>query len=164
MWLYNNHSLNSYPWGFTKNGTYCGGGTQENVFSQPFSHFFRPTTTVFEGFKFSLVAKDIVLCLMFLLSSFNTVHSAFRDRVGFPWVATPKYAPETRDVAQKPAAGAGDTVQQCYLQSEGKVNSTDMESTDIQLQAPAKPQGQPQPAAVSLVQRRKYKTKSSMSG
>lgn len=80
-----------------------------------------------------VAAKDIVLCLMFLLSLFNIVHSAFRDRVGWPWVATPKYAPETRDGAQKRSAGAGGTAQQHHLQTEGKVNSTAVESTDIQL-------------------------------
>lgn len=61
----NYHSLSSYPWGFTKNGTYCRGGTQGYVFSQPFSHFFRPTTTVFEGFKFPLAAKGIIQFLIF---------------------------------------------------------------------------------------------------
>lgn len=81
---------------------------------------------------------------MDLLSLFKTVHSAFRDRVGLPWVATPKSAPETWDAAQKPAAGAGDAAQQHHLQSEGKVNSTAVESTDnTTAQAPAKPQGQP---------------------
>lgn len=64
--------------------------------------------------------------------------------MGLPWVATPKSAPETWDVAQKSAAGAGDAAQQHHLQSEGKVNSTAAESTDsTTVQAPAKPQGQP---------------------
>lgn len=52
--------------------------TQRGVFCQ---HFFRPTMTAFEGFKFPLNAKDTIFLLMFLLSLFNTVYSAFKDRM-----------------------------------------------------------------------------------
>lgn len=152
MWVYNYYSLRSCPWGFTNNGTYFGGGTQGAVFSQSFTHFFRPTTTAFERFKFPLNAKDTILLLMFLLSLINTVHLAFTETVKLPWVATPKSAPETRDAVQKPAAGARDAAQQHHLQSEGKVDSAAEEPTDVTaVQAPNKPEGHPQPAAVTPV-------------
>lgn len=89
---------------------------------------------------------------MFLLSLINTVHLAFTETVKLPWVATPKSAPETRDAVQKPAAGARDAAQQHHLQSEGKVDSAAEEPTDITaVQAPNKPEGHPQPAAVTPV-------------
>lgn len=50
---------------------------------------------------------------------------------------------------------------QHHLQSEGKVDGAVVEPMDVMaVQAPAKPQGQPQPAVVAPVQRRKYKAKS----
>lgn len=89
---------------------------------------------------------------MFLLSLFNMVHLAFRERVKLPRVPIPKSASETRDAAQKPGAGARDTAQQHQLWSEGKLPSAAVEQTGVTaIQAPDKPEGQPQPAAITPV-------------
>lgn len=75
---------------------------------------------------------------------------AFRERVKLPWVATPESAPDRRDVAQKPAAGARDTPQQHHLQSEGEVGNTAVQLIDVMATpAPDKPEGQPQAAAIT---------------
>lgn len=80
------------------------------IFSQPFTHFFGPTTTASEELKFPLEVKDIIYFFMFLLCLFSKVHSPFRDRVRLPCLTAPK-----------PATEVGDIAQQNHLQSEGIV-------------------------------------------
>ncbi|XP_005042583.1 PREDICTED: uncharacterized protein LOC101816049 [Ficedula albicollis] len=94
-WIQSYHTLTVCFWGYFNNGTFCEEMTAGEIFSQPFTQFFRSIPPVFKGFIVSLNANYIIqwlglLCLFYL---------ALRDNGRLTWITTLISTPGNRDTA-----------------------------------------------------------------
>lgn len=156
------------------------------TFSQPFIQLFAPTPVIFERLKSALNANDTIQWLVLLI---GLLYLAFRDKGGLTWITTLTPLPENKDAAIEPdpaphptsemnqpdwmgvlvkevgqllreyISPAGEKPSPCP--NEGESDGPAVEPMDATtVQAPVRPQGQPQPAAVALMEKRKFMVKS----
>lgn len=87
-WIQRYHTLAVCFWGYFNKGTYCEQMTLGEIFSQCFNQQFGSTQLVFEGFKSTLNANNIIQWLVLLICLLSLLYLAFREKGRMTWITT----------------------------------------------------------------------------